>query len=508
MRTVFPWQVENELKTEFFGPLQTGFFVEVGANQPQQGSQSWQFEQAGWRGVLVEPQPDLAERLRQSRRAHVVAAACSSPANAGTAMTLHVLGPHSSLNRELAVTGVTAQSTIEVPVRTLDEILEQAGAPTPIDFVSIDVEGHEVEVLSGFDLARWRPRLLLVEDHVTSLATHRYLTRAGYRLIRRTGPNGWYVPAGQSAARRLGLVADCAQILLRAADPHVAGSQAPAARPASATASSRCRRSGASNERQIVSGAALISVIVTTYNREDALDAALRALAHQSDRNFEIVIADDGSRPDTARVIESWQARLPLPLKHVRHEHRGFRGGEIRNRGIRASAGEICIFLDGDCLAAPDFIAAHRRLYEPGWFVTGQSHSALARTDRRRARGRPRGGAVEFRRFAGAAAARRHQPFVADAAAAARAVAQAPARELGKARKPAISRWRGATSIASTASTALIPAGALRIQTLSCVSCMPAYGARTAGSRPAYCICGTRRTTARSFLQTKQGSMR
>jgi glycosyltransferase involved in cell wall biosynthesis len=120
-----------------------------------------------------------------------------------------------------------------------------------------------------------------------------------------------------------------------------------------------------------VSGAALISVIVTTYNREDALDAALRALAHQSDRNFEIVIADDGSRPDTARVVETWRARLPLPLKHVRHEHLGFRGGEIRNRGIRASAGEICIFLDGDCLAATDFIAAHRRLYEPGWFVTG-----------------------------------------------------------------------------------------------------------------------------------------
>ena len=60
-----------------------------------------------------------------------------------------------------------------------------------------------------------------------------------------------------------------------------------------------------------------------------------------------------------------------MPLKHVRHQHRGFRGGEIRNRGIRASAGALCIFLDGDCVARPDFIAAHRRLYEPGWFVTG-----------------------------------------------------------------------------------------------------------------------------------------
>jgi glycosyltransferase involved in cell wall biosynthesis len=120
-----------------------------------------------------------------------------------------------------------------------------------------------------------------------------------------------------------------------------------------------------------VSGAALISVIVTTYNREDALDAALRALAHQSDRNFEIVIAEDGSRPETAQVVENWKSRMPTPLKHVRHEHRGFRGGEIRNRGIRAGSGEIGIFLDGDCLAGADFVAAHRRLFEPGWFVTG-----------------------------------------------------------------------------------------------------------------------------------------
>jgi glycosyltransferase involved in cell wall biosynthesis len=120
-----------------------------------------------------------------------------------------------------------------------------------------------------------------------------------------------------------------------------------------------------------VNGASLISVIVTTYNREDALDAALRALSRQSDRNFEIVIADDGSRADTARLIESWTSRLSVPLKYVRHEHRGFRGGEIRNRGIRASAGTLCIFLDGDCLPRADFIATHRRLSEPGWFVAG-----------------------------------------------------------------------------------------------------------------------------------------
>ncbi len=115
----------------------------------------------------------------------------------------------------------------------------------------------------------------------------------------------------------------------------------------------------------------LISIILTTYNRPDALDAALRALAHQSDLNFEIMVADDGSGPETARVIKDWASRLPVPVKHVWQEHRGFRGAEIRNRGIGASSGGYCIFLDGDCLARADFIATHRRLREGGWFVAG-----------------------------------------------------------------------------------------------------------------------------------------
>lgn len=115
----------------------------------------------------------------------------------------------------------------------------------------------------------------------------------------------------------------------------------------------------------------LISVIVTTYDRSDALDAALAALAGQTDRNFEIVVADDGSGPETARLLEGWTSRLPVALKHVWQEHKGFRGAEIRNRGIRASRGRYCIFVDGDCLARPDFVAAHRRLAERRWFVAG-----------------------------------------------------------------------------------------------------------------------------------------
>src|ERR1700694_5967991 len=117
--------------------------------------------------------------------------------------------------------------------------------------------------------------------------------------------------------------------------------------------------------------AELISVIVATYNREDALGAVLRSLSRQTEERFEIVVADDGSRPATAAAIAAWTSRMPVPLKHVWHEDRGFRIAEIRNRAIRASAGSYCIFLDGDCIARPDFVAAHRRLAEPGCFVTG-----------------------------------------------------------------------------------------------------------------------------------------
>ncbi|HWV41669.1 glycosyltransferase family 2 protein [Pseudorhodoplanes sp.] len=115
----------------------------------------------------------------------------------------------------------------------------------------------------------------------------------------------------------------------------------------------------------------LISVIVTTWNREDALDAVLRSLAVQSDRDFEVIIADDGSGEATARLIADWKTRLGRPLHHVWQEHNGFRAAEIRNRAILASSGRYCIFLDGDCIARPSFVATHRRLAEPGWFVTG-----------------------------------------------------------------------------------------------------------------------------------------
>jgi FkbM family methyltransferase len=191
---------EQELVREFFGGARSGFFVEVGANRPRQASQTWHLEQLGWTGVLIEPQPDLAEELRRARSAQVFAVACSSPENAGRHMRLHVAGALSSLDRDRMAPGAQAERIIDVPVSTLDDILLAAHAPDQFDLLSVDVEGHELEVLSGCDLARWRPRLVLLEDHVGNLEKHRFMKGVGYRLIRRVENNGWYVPREAAAA--------------------------------------------------------------------------------------------------------------------------------------------------------------------------------------------------------------------------------------------------------------------------------------------------------------------
>lgn len=194
MRTIFGQEVEDGLRRAFFSDTERGYFVEVGANHPERSSQTFDLERSGWTGVLIEPQPDLAEELRQRRSAKVYAEGCSSRANSGSRMTLHLAGGHSSFDKSLNLAEIKPHGAIEVPVRTLDQLLTDAGIPY-IDFISIDVEGHELEVLDGFDLARWRPRLILIEDLILHLRLHRSLTQRGYRWLRRTGINNWYVPS-------------------------------------------------------------------------------------------------------------------------------------------------------------------------------------------------------------------------------------------------------------------------------------------------------------------------
>ncbi len=114
-----------------------------------------------------------------------------------------------------------------------------------------------------------------------------------------------------------------------------------------------------------------ISVVITTYNRPDALEAVVEACFLQDDKNFEIIIADDGSTANTRDCIERLAAGAPVPVRHVWQPDEGFRAAMARNRGTLAATGDYIIFLDGDCVPQRDFIRRHRALAQPGFLVSG-----------------------------------------------------------------------------------------------------------------------------------------
>lgn len=189
---------EDRLLELVFGGKRTGNCVEVGAHDGITGSNTYHFEEIGWKCVLVEPVPGMCERMRRFRTGTIVnCAASSAPGKA----VFHVSDPVESLSA-LHLTESqkgrisSAQASvreIQVTKRTLDDILSEAGVEEP-DFVSIDVEGHELEVLKGFSLDRFRPRILIVEDNLdtTGASVREHLERSGYRNFLRTGVNDWY----------------------------------------------------------------------------------------------------------------------------------------------------------------------------------------------------------------------------------------------------------------------------------------------------------------------------
>lgn len=126
-----------------------------------------------------------------------------------------------------------------------------------------------------------------------------------------------------------------------------------------------------------------IAVVITTYNRPNALRWVLSGILNQTLVPALIVIADDGSKDQTANVIKAIQntQRGALPLiRHVWQPDTGFRAGQIRNKGVAACLGESVfgggqiIFLDGDCIPLPNFVARHSQLLAEagrGWCVAG-----------------------------------------------------------------------------------------------------------------------------------------
>lgn len=114
-----------------------------------------------------------------------------------------------------------------------------------------------------------------------------------------------------------------------------------------------------------------ISIIISTYNSEAWLEKVLWSYEAQTFKNFEIVIADDGSTQATANLISSMQKQVRYPIIHVWHEDNGFQKSQILNQAIVASNADYILMTDGDCVARQDFVQVHIDNREEGYFLSG-----------------------------------------------------------------------------------------------------------------------------------------
>ena len=114
-----------------------------------------------------------------------------------------------------------------------------------------------------------------------------------------------------------------------------------------------------------------ISLIITTYNRPDALLLVLKSVENQSISPLEVIIADDGSSHETKNLIESINKSLKMNIVHSWHKDLGFRAARARNNAILKSSGEYIVLIDGDSILHPNFVEDHIESSEPGCFIQG-----------------------------------------------------------------------------------------------------------------------------------------
>lgn len=189
-----------------------GFYVDVGAASPTEATVTRHFYEAGWSGINLEPVPAWAAALRtlRPRDRTIEAAAGAAPGELVFAEVLDdpALSTGDEEGRERLQREGHEVRAVRVPVVTLDAVLEDA-APRRIDFLKIDVEGAERDVLLGIDLRRWRPRVIVVEATEPNSLRPAYapweelVTGRGYRYAATDGINRYYVREEDAALAQL-----------------------------------------------------------------------------------------------------------------------------------------------------------------------------------------------------------------------------------------------------------------------------------------------------------------
>jgi len=197
------WNGEFEtdrISSEYFPEGFVGGCVDVGAADGVQLSNTLAFEQMGWLCLCIEANKEHEEALKKNRKHYQM---CAAGDQAGKA-DLQIYGRPDDLNFHLSLTGIKPHESIkpvmtlvgvsEVTVKTLNQCIYDFDQFKTIDFVSIDTEGNELDVLKGFAITFWKPRLMVVENIFGDPLTRDYMTSQGYKLDKKLEQNEFFVP--------------------------------------------------------------------------------------------------------------------------------------------------------------------------------------------------------------------------------------------------------------------------------------------------------------------------
>lgn len=196
---------EDRLLFEFFKEIDkesTGYYVDLGANDGITGSNSYLLEQQGWKGILIEPNPALQNILKEKRSGEVIPYLVS---NDERELEFHLVDGPSNLHglsridadehffKHVEKHGGTVKK-VPLSCHPLTKILEENKVAKDFDFLSIDVEGHELNVLQTLDFDKFSPKIIMLEDNSkgANKGPLNYLKEFGYTRVNRTGVNDWY----------------------------------------------------------------------------------------------------------------------------------------------------------------------------------------------------------------------------------------------------------------------------------------------------------------------------
>jgi len=190
--SIYPSTHEQELLLKFFNNTKNGKYIDIGGNHPDSAVSKifWEIE---WEGFVVEPLTNYADKFRKLN-IDTEECALTSPEKATSGqLSFTVANRQSTLDAQQIMDRRVITGTINVPVTTLGNLLDKRGW-TRIDFLSIDTEGTEVDVLRGINFEKTIFKLILIEDWGRDFSIHIYLTEKKYKRVLRTGFNSWYIP--------------------------------------------------------------------------------------------------------------------------------------------------------------------------------------------------------------------------------------------------------------------------------------------------------------------------